>query len=145
MRWIAWCALGMIAVPAGAETLYVSNERGNSISVIDADAGRTIATWPVGGRPRGITLSRDGRFIYLCASADHAVQARHQARERALDPQTDGGEPAPQVEALLGLPHDVGFQDGRLWRRHARVLLGFTLFAHAAARAHGGPGLGEVR
>src|SRR3546814_10798987 len=44
------------AASAQAETLYVSNERGNSVSVIDAASAKVVATWAVGGRPRGITV-----------------------------------------------------------------------------------------
>ena len=42
--------------------------------MIDAASMSVTATWPVGVRPRGITLSKDGKYIYVCASGDHSVQ-----------------------------------------------------------------------
>ncbi|MBO0222947.1 beta-propeller fold lactonase family protein, partial [Vibrio parahaemolyticus] len=33
-----------------------------------------IRTFPVGRRPRGLTFSRDGRTLYVCASDSDAVQ-----------------------------------------------------------------------
>ncbi len=46
---------------------YVSNEKGNSISVIDTDKMETIATIKTGQRPRGIEVSRDGKLVYVAA------------------------------------------------------------------------------
>jgi len=42
---LATIALAMLA-PARAQTVYVSNERGNSISVIDGAMAKPIATSP---------------------------------------------------------------------------------------------------
>src|SRR5690606_23622501 len=53
------------AVPAEAMTIYVSNEKGNSISVIDGDTMEVTATVDVGNRPRGIALSPDYRYLYI--------------------------------------------------------------------------------
>ncbi|MFT7931955.1 beta-propeller fold lactonase family protein, partial [Salmonella enterica subsp. enterica serovar Enteritidis] len=39
-----------------------------------------VGHYPVGNRPRGITLSPDGRELYVCASDDDLV--------RVFDPQT---------------------------------------------------------
>src|SRR3989442_906667 len=48
----------VMASPAGAFTAYVSNEKGNSISIIDTDKMEVTKTVPVGHRPRGIALSQ---------------------------------------------------------------------------------------
>ena len=57
---------------ADANMAYVSNEKGNTISVIDLTKMETVATVPVGERPRGITLSHDNKLLYICTSdADH--------------------------------------------------------------------------
>ena len=53
--WFAAILLG--ANPASAFLAFVSNEKGNSISVVDTDKMDTVATIPTGQRPRGI--SRD--------------------------------------------------------------------------------------
>ena len=46
---------------AHAFTAYVTNEKGNSVTVIDTATMAVTATWKVGRRPRGITLSDAGR------------------------------------------------------------------------------------
>ena len=62
----------LAAAQARAERLFVSNEKDNTITVIDAGSLAVIATVPVGDRPRGILLSKDGRSLYICASdSDH--------------------------------------------------------------------------
>ena len=48
--------------------VYVSNERSNDISVIDGATNAVVATIPVGKRPRGIHLSRDGRRLFVALS-----------------------------------------------------------------------------
>jgi YVTN family beta-propeller protein len=48
--------------------VYVTNERGGDVSVIDASADEIVSTIPVGKRPRGVLLSRDGRRIYVALS-----------------------------------------------------------------------------
>src|SRR5512145_1494344 len=53
-----------------AYTVYVSNEKGNSITVIDSDTLEVKETIRVGQRPRGIMLTKDGRSLLICASDD---------------------------------------------------------------------------
>jgi PQQ-dependent catabolism-associated beta-propeller protein len=66
---IAWLIVGgVLASPAEAERLYVSNEDGHSVSVIDADSAAVIATIPVGKRPRGMKLDHDGSRLFVAVS-----------------------------------------------------------------------------
>jgi YVTN family beta-propeller protein len=51
-----------------AARVYVSNEDGQSVTVLDSETGDIVATIPVGKRPRGIKLSRDGSQIYVAVS-----------------------------------------------------------------------------
>src|SRR6204780_1158605 len=53
---------------------YVTNEKGNSVSVIDTDKMEVIATVKTGQRPRGIEVSRDGKFVYVAIGDDDTVQ-----------------------------------------------------------------------
>ena len=71
---LAMLAASVTGGPAFAYTAYVSNEKGNSISVVDTDTMKVVKTVDVGQRPRGITISHDGKFIYLCASDDDTVE-----------------------------------------------------------------------
>ena len=59
------CLLGvgvfvLIGGQASAFTAYVSNEKSNTISVIDTDKFTVVNTIKVGQRPRGIELTKDG-------------------------------------------------------------------------------------
>src|SRR5688500_4477248 len=66
---------GSLVVAAHAEPqtlpapmLYVSNEGSKSISVIDPRTNSVVRTIPVGTRPRGISVSPDGRRVYVALS-----------------------------------------------------------------------------
>src|SRR6202011_4660307 len=62
------CAAGI----ATADTIYVSNEKDNTITVVDGASLAPVKTIPVGQRPRGILLSKDEKSLYICASdSDH--------------------------------------------------------------------------
>ena len=53
---------------AAGPRLYVSDETGGQVIVIDLDAGAVLGRIPVGKRPRGIRLSRDGRQLLVALS-----------------------------------------------------------------------------
>src|ERR1035441_5648900 len=53
---------------------YVSNEKGNSVSVIDTDKMETVATVKTGQRPRGIEVSRDGKSVFVALGDDDIIQ-----------------------------------------------------------------------
>lgn len=48
--------------------LFVSNEIGGTVSVVDVGTARVVYTIPVGKRPRGIRVSPDGRTVYVALS-----------------------------------------------------------------------------
>ena len=64
----------VMASPAGAFTAYVSNEKGNSITIIDTAKMEVTKTVQVGHRPRGIALSEDGGELFICAGDDDLIQ-----------------------------------------------------------------------
>jgi YVTN family beta-propeller protein len=61
-------APGTAAAAPTAGRLFVTNETSGDITVIDVAAAKTIATIPVGKRPRGIRLSPDGTTLYVALS-----------------------------------------------------------------------------
>lgn len=63
-------ALAWLALPAGAQAAraYVSNEDDGTVTVIDTVRGEALASIPVGRRPRGLVLSRDGARLYVAVS-----------------------------------------------------------------------------
>src|SRR5512141_2251450 len=67
------CLIGG-AGPGEAYTVYVSNEKGNSITVLDSATLEVKETILVGNRPRGITLTNDDKYLLICASDEDAVQ-----------------------------------------------------------------------
>lgn len=66
--------LALMASPAVADEIWVTNERDDTISVIDTDTLQVTRTIAVGERPRGITFAHDYSVVYVCASASNAVQ-----------------------------------------------------------------------
>ncbi len=76
-RWA--CALGLLAGvcafsgQASAATAYITNEKGNSISVIDLDKLEVMRTVKVGQRPRGIALSKDDALMFVCLGDDDTI------------------------------------------------------------------------
>lgn len=69
MRLIQAAALCLAASPAGAATLYVS-EQGRGVAVIDSATATLTARYDVGGKgPRGIALTQDGALL-LTANKD---------------------------------------------------------------------------
>ena len=59
---------GALASPAEAARVYVSNEDGHSVTVIDADSAAVLATIPVGKRPRGMKLDLSGSRLFVAVS-----------------------------------------------------------------------------
>src|SRR5713101_1241027 len=68
----SWLLTGvlLLAAPfcAHAGRAYVTNEDGESVSVLDTDKAEVVATVNVGKRPRGMKLSRDGKELYVAVS-----------------------------------------------------------------------------
>src|SRR3954447_15873607 len=65
---------GLAAGPAGAFTAYVSNEKSNTVSVIDTTSWKVVRTIKVGQRPRGIAFTRDQRYVLVAAGDDDTIQ-----------------------------------------------------------------------
>ena len=49
--------------PPSAYTVYVTNEKDNTVSIIDSEKLEVVKTIKVGQRPRGIILSKDGKWL----------------------------------------------------------------------------------
>lgn len=62
------------SAPALANKAFVSNEKGNTVTVIDTGTWEAIKEFAVGNRPRGIGISPDGKHLYVCASDDDTIQ-----------------------------------------------------------------------
>src|SRR5215467_1533753 len=64
----------LIGGQASAFTAYVSNEKSNTISVVDTDKFTVVKTIKVGQRPRGIELTKDGKFVLVAVGDDDTIQ-----------------------------------------------------------------------
>ncbi|MDN2659182.1 YVTN family beta-propeller repeat protein [Neptunomonas sp. CHC150] len=76
-----------------AETAYVSNEKDDTISVIDLDTFEVTDTIEVGERPRGIILSKDQTKLYICASDSDTVQVMDLATHSIIKELPSGEDP----------------------------------------------------
>src|SRR6185436_18860003 len=70
---IALLASLLVATAAPAYTVYVTNEKDGTVSIIDSAKLEVVRTVKVGQRPRGITLTKDHRWLLICSSDDNAV------------------------------------------------------------------------
>ena len=59
-------ALLLVGSPAGAATLFVTNTKSDSISVIDTNTFEVVATIPLGrGKPNRVVFHPDGRWAWV--------------------------------------------------------------------------------
>ncbi len=93
---------GLVALPVSAYSIYVSNEKDNTISVIDGDTLELVDTIEVGERPRGITLSNDGRYLYVCASDDDHIEVLDLQNKQALHNLPSGPDPELMILSADG-------------------------------------------
>ena len=89
-------SFGMSAISASgahADLVYVSNEKDNTLSVIDTKTMSVIKTIQVGERPRGIILSKDNKRLYICASDSDTVQVMDVATGKIIHELPSGADP----------------------------------------------------
>ncbi|MDX1399335.1 MAG: hypothetical protein R3204_12475, partial [Oceanospirillum sp.] len=82
-----------LANPAAADMAYISNEKDNSLSVIDLNTLEVVNTIDVGQRPRGIIFSKDYKQLYICASDDDTVQIMDTATGQIIANLPSGDDP----------------------------------------------------
>ena len=66
-------SLWSLSGSAHATTAYITNEKSNSISVIDLDKLEVTHTVKTGQRPRGIALSKDDALMFVCLGDDDTI------------------------------------------------------------------------
>ena len=92
MGW-AGVALLMLARTADAHEVFVSNEKDNTVSVIDTKSLEVVRTLKVGKRPRGIAFTRDHSHLLVCASDSDAVQVYDAADHTFIRDLPSGRDP----------------------------------------------------
>ena len=83
----------LAATTAFADEIWVTNEKDNTISVIDTDTLEVSRTLETGERPRGITFSHDYSRVYICASDSDAVQVMDPVSGEILHDLPSGEDP----------------------------------------------------
>src|SRR4029078_3821571 len=129
------------AGPTSAYTVYISNEKGNSITVLDSATLEIKQTIPVGQRPRGIILTKDGKYLLVCASDDDTVQILDVVTREIVGNLPSGPDPEQLNIHPSGSPVYVANEDDAL-------MIAIGLAARDAAvesasrlcHAAGGPG-----
>lgn len=108
---LIWAAL---ALPAQAATAYVTNERDNTMSVVDLGQMKTVQTVAVGQRPRGILLTKDDKEILICASDDNTVQVIDRATLKITGTLPAGPDPENFALSVSGNPLYVSNENDNL-------------------------------
>ena len=85
--------VAVLADQLAAREIYVSNEKSNTVTIIDGHSLERLAEVPVGNRPRGIALSPDGKYLYICASDDDTIQIMGTETREILGTLPSGPDP----------------------------------------------------
>jgi PQQ-dependent catabolism-associated beta-propeller protein len=86
-------ALWMSSATSHADTVFVTNEQDDTVSVIDGNALKVIDTIAVGRRPRGIEASPDGRRVYVALGDEDRFDVIDVATRKVVDSLPSGPDP----------------------------------------------------
>ena len=76
---------------AGSNLVFVTDEFGGDLGVVDGATGKLEGTYPLGKRPRGIRLSPDGKRLYVALSGSPvAPPGTDESKLPPPDPSADG-------------------------------------------------------
>ena len=64
---------GVAGVCSAADKVYVANEEADTVSVLDADSFKTLAVVRVGGKPRNVQVSADGKLVWVTNNGEPAA------------------------------------------------------------------------
>ncbi|MFX9699978.1 beta-propeller fold lactonase family protein, partial [Acinetobacter baumannii] len=71
----------------------VSNEKGNSVTILDTDSMTAVGKIKTGQRPRGIEVSPDGKHVFVAASDDDVIQIIDTATRKIVGRLPSGEDP----------------------------------------------------
>jgi len=109
---LAGLALG--ADPAAAYKVFISNEKENTVSVIDSEKLEVVHTIKTGNRPRGIILSKDGKWVIVATSDDNRIQVFDAETFQYVKDLPSGPDPELPILHKSGNPLFVSNEDDNL-------------------------------
>lgn len=88
-----------LALDASTGRLYVSNESGNSVSVVDTVSGSVVATIPVGAAPQSVAVNSATHRVYVSNSGDASLTVLDGTSESVIATLPVGGRGVAVDEA----------------------------------------------
>src|SRR3954470_12824115 len=102
-RLLLGLALSMLACgQASAFMAYVSNEKSNTVSVIDTSRWEVMRTIKVGQRPRGIEVTRDRKYVLVAVGDDDTIQIIDTKTNEIVGTLPSGPDPELFVQDAAG-------------------------------------------
>ena len=85
LRALAIVFLALLLIGAArADEAFVPNQSSDDLTIVDLGAMTPAATLPIGGKPAGIAVSRDGARAYVTSPEGHFVSVIDAAARRVL-------------------------------------------------------------
>src|SRR5215471_12484926 len=107
-QWLIRMLLGALLAAAGAGkhaeafTAYVSKEKGNTVTGMDTRRFEAVKTIKVGQRPRGIEVTRDGKFLLVAVGDDDTIQMIDTATHEIVGSLPSGPDPELFIQDPAG-------------------------------------------
>lgn len=86
-------SMSIVAGPAAAETIYVSNEQDNTVAVVDGASMSLSTTINVGRRPRGMAPSVDKKLLFVAVGDDNRIDVVDLAKRQVIGQLPSGADP----------------------------------------------------
>ena len=109
---VAWWLL--YVAQANAYSVFVTNEKDNTLSVIDSSKLEVTNTVKIGQRPRGITLAPERKWLLICASDDNLVQVYDAETLQYVKSLPSGPDPELFILHPKGNPLYIANEDDNL-------------------------------
>ncbi|WP_323772466.1 YncE family protein [Antarctobacter sp.] len=102
------------ALPAAADTAFVTCQNGDGLSVLDLTGGQERARWSVPGKPAGVAVSRDGA-VFTVAPDSKTVRRHDRSGTVLAEVALDGGPIGIAHDARRGRVFVSDWYNARIW------------------------------
>ncbi|WP_089962503.1 Vgb family protein [Salipiger thiooxidans] len=107
-------AMAAAALPAAADTGFVTCQNGDALSVLDLVTGEERARWSVPGKPAGVAVVPDGD-VFVVSPGSKQVRRYSTAGEVLAETRLDGGPIGVAVDPARGRIFVSDWYNARLW------------------------------